>query len=721
MSAQSEFERAQQTFRNGDLQSAASVCRSLLERDTEHAAAWHLLAEIAGRQGDIDAAIDHVKTALAVDEGFIEARYTLGELYVSAGEVAAAEAAYQVVIDGQPESAVPWIRLGDTMRAAGLSDEAISAYREATSRDTDSADAWAGLGSAFLDRGQPGDAMMALKRAVKKAPDHVEARNALAVALQRLGRAGEAIATLQDSIAIQPDAASTRHRLGDLLLAQGRWSEAADALRGALQLAPDLGAAQWSLGKAQEYAGELEQAAASYARVLELQPQHTGARLDLLLVRQRLCDWDGIDASARELGAQTEAAAMPPLAGVALGLAADKQLALATRFAASMHAKQAIPPSSVFTKRPITIAYLSGDFCDSPVGSLIVPVLENHDRSKFRVAAFSYGPDDRSETRRRVKGAVDEFVDIRFHSHEAAAREIRTRGVQILIDLAGYGRDARPQIVALRPAPVQIGYLGYRGTLGGHMNDYIVVDDYLLPESAQRHYSEQPLRMPRGVLVMDRPTVGAVPRDACDLPQDALVFCCFDDTRKISRGIFAVWMQLLRDVPGSVLWLEQRSPYPGQRLRSAAQAAGVDPDRLVFAPATDAASTIGRYAHADLCLDTYPCNAGATTAQALFGGCPVLTCSGDSYVSRTAGSVLRQVGMDRLICEDLDAYARTARELAAMPASLSELRKHIGQAMQTVPFADVRAFTADMEAAFEQALQAGARGEPPRPLRPDVA
>lgn len=718
MSSQIEFARALRDFQSEDLQSAAQTCQALLASEPDNAAALHLLGQIAARLGDSDTAIAQLQQALAADPQLIEARYALADLYVAAGHVAEAEAQYRQAIESEPGSAMPWIRLGNGMCAAGLSDEAISAYREAIGRDTGSAEAWARLGMVFLERGQVADAMMSLRRAVKKQDDHVDARNALATALQRSGRADEAIAALEASIAIRSDVAATHKALADLLAAQGRLGEAVDALQRALELEPALAPAHFALGAVAEQTGELEQAAASYARALELQPDFSESRLALLLVRQRLCDWDAVEAFERQTAATGDD--MPPLAALSLGLPAERQLAVANRYAASIRVKRATPPASVCTMRPITLAYLSADFCDNPLGRMIASILEQHDRSRLRVAAFSCGPDDGGEVRRRVQGAVDEFVDIRYHSHEAAVREIRTRGVQILIDLAGYARTARPQILAPRAAPIQVGFLGYRGTLGARLNDYIVVDDYLVPEQARPYYTEQPLRMPHGVVVADRPAITAVTRADCRLPVGSFVFCCFNDTRKISREVFACWMQLLRDVPDSVLWLKERSRFPGRRLQAAARESGIDADRLVFAPLSERARYLGEYAHADLFLDSYPCNGGTTALDVLLGGCPVLTCSGDSYVSRLAGSILTSIGMDQLVCTDLASYGRSARDLAGNPARLAGLRQRLSERLETAPFLDARAFAADLETAFEQMLQACAAGRQAGPLRADV-
>ena len=710
MSGETDIEQARRAIQLGDRPSAARICGDILGKQADHIEALQLLCGIA-EPGEADTVIGYLKRALALDGDAHTVHFLLGDMYATAGDVAAAERAFQVVIDAQPGVAAPWVRLGDAMRRTGHSDEAISAYREAVSIETDSADAWARLGLVFLERGQAGDAMMALRRALKQRANDSETRQALAIALQRLGRGGEAIGVLQEAVRLDPRSASNYERLGDLLLDEGRLVDAGAAYQQAVSGSPELASAHYGAARAEERSGNLEAAAAGYRHALELQPDSADYWLSLLLTRQRLCDWDGVEQMQAQLATGPSAFIVPPLAAVSLGLPAVQQRQIATRFAESLRVEQARPPASVFSMRPIRIGYLSSGLSDDAVGRAAAALIERHDRNQFRVAVFNCGPADKGEVQRRIRRAADEVVDIRFHSPAAAVREIRARGVQVLVDLGGYGRDARPEILAPRVAPLQIGLFGYRGTLGADFEDYLVVDDYLVPEEAAPLYTERLLRMPRGLFVADVPQPAVVAREACDLPDDAFVFCCFDDARKISRQIFDIWMQLLDVMPGSVLWLEERSRDSSARLRDTARQRGIDPQRLRFSAVTDLPSTLGRYAHAHLCLDTYPCSAGTTALHALIAGCPLLTCSGDSYVTRTAGSVLRQLGLDALITSDLGDYLGLAKALSADMPRLAAVRAQLEERLDDAPFTDLQGFTESLERAFDNMLRHGAEGK----------
>lgn len=627
-----------------------------------------------------------------------------------AGDLDAAYDAFRALIDRQPDQAAPWVGLGDVHRAAGRLDEAISAYRDAISRDNGSWEAWAALGRVFLDRGLAADARMALARAVKRNEDAIEVRHALAEALQRLGRADEAVVIVRGSLARQPDSAMLHLQLGELLLDQGGIDDSIAAFRQALGLVPDDPMAHVSLGRALERGGRLQLAADSYARALELAPGHADAGLGWLTVQQRLCAWDAVDAFADAAGTG-DAVALSPAATLALGLPAEHQLAAARARAASLQVVPLPPlPASVFDIRPIIVGYLSADFADNAIGRLVAPILEAHDRTKVRVAAFSCGPDDRSEVRKRIKRAVDDFVDLRFHGDDAAAREIRNRGIQILVDLSGYRRGARPAILARRAAPVQIGYLGYPGTLGDGLNDHLVVDDYLLPAGAESSCDETPWRMPGAILAAEPAEVTLVGRRDCGLPEAAFVFASPADTVTITEAVAETWMTLLRDVPASVLWFNGCADEPRVRLQAVAHRIGVDPARLVFTPLANPADLAGRYRHADLLLDTWPCNAPASALEALRGGCPVLTSAGDSIVARMTGSLLHAIGMDDMICAGREAYHAQAVALACDPDRLNAARQRLHHAQRSAALFDVPRFVATLEAAYDRILDSRARG-----------
>jgi predicted O-linked N-acetylglucosamine transferase (SPINDLY family) len=364
--------------------------------------------------------------------------------------------------------------------------------------------------------------------------------------------------------------------------------------------------------------------------------------------------------------------------------------------------------------RKIRLGYLSNDFHDHATALLLIETLEAHDRERFSVNAYSYGADDGKTMRRRLVGAFDSFVDIEALSDGDAARAIHRDEVDILIDLKGFTANARSGILMLRPAPVQVNYLGYPGTLGDDICDYIITDDYVTPLASAGDYSESFAYMPnsyqphgRAGPIGERPT-----RASTGLPEQGVVFCCFNQAYKFTPEMFDVWCRLLDAVPHSVLWL-LGAPMAEGNLRNEAWNRGVNGNRLVFAPDMAQGEHLARIQLADLVLDTAPYNAHTTASDALWAGVPIVTCSGSTFPSRVAGSLLRAVGLTELIAADLDGYFDLAYRLATDPAHLAELKSKLARNRESAALFDVRAYTRDLEGLFQSMWKRREAGLPP--------
>ncbi len=366
----------------------------------------------------------------------------------------------------------------------------------------------------------------------------------------------------------------------------------------------------------------------------------------------------------------------------------------------------------------IRLGYLSGDFHQHATAQLAVGLFERHDRHRFEVVAYSYGPDDGSPMRGRLARAFDRFVDVRTLSHRQAAERIHRDEIDILIDLKGYTHGARPMIAAFRPAPVQVSYLGYPATMGADFIDYILVDRSVVPASEHGFFSEQLVYLPVCYQANDARRDPPAPTSRSDwhLPDQGLVLCCFNNSYKLSPTIFDIWMRLLAGTPGSVLWLLATNELAQANLRKEAEARGVDPKRLVFAPVVPSAAHIERHRHADLFLDTAPCNAHTTASDALWGGLPVLTLSGGSFAGHVAGSLLAAVGMSELITTSLEQYEATARALIREPDRLCRLRGKIAARRDVNSLFDVAKLTGAIEGAYERMWQRHLSGEKPQPF-----
>jgi predicted O-linked N-acetylglucosamine transferase (SPINDLY family) len=379
-------------------------------------------------------------------------------------------------------------------------------------------------------------------------------------------------------------------------------------------------------------------------------------------------------------------------------LSPEQQLRVARRWAQDLApAASGTPMSS--GARPagtLRVGYVSSDFRTHATSSLLAEVWERHDRTRIATTAYSIGPPESSTLRTRLETAFDRFVECGSDSSEEIARRIEEDGIDVLIDLNGYTTHSKSEIFALRPAPVQASWLGYLGTLGAPWYDYVLTDRFAAPPELQRFFIERFLYLPDCYCPSDtrRPVAPVAPsRAACGLPEQGLVFCCFNNSYKILPAVFDVWMRLLARVPGSVLWLSPASATACENLRHEAVARGIDGQRLVFAPRLSLPEHLARHVHADLFLDTTPYNAGTTANDALFMGVPVLTCAGDTLASRVAGSQLHAIGLPELVTTHLSDYEARALELARVPERLTQLRDRLVAQRSSHPLFDMARFT----------------------------
>jgi protein O-GlcNAc transferase len=397
-----------------------------------------------------------------------------------------------------------------------------------------------------------------------------------------------------------------------------------------------------------------------------------------------------------------------------MALAATKQY-VAREIPAGPRLESAAAPRS---GDKIKVAYISGDFRVHPVGYLTAELFERHDRSRFETIGLSIGPDDKSELRSRLVRSFDRFHDFQTASDREVAAFIRSLSVDVVVDLGGYTNRSRPGVLRYRPAPVQVNYLGYAGTMGADFVDYIVADKIALPFEQQPFYSERIVHLPDCFMVNDatKAISPATPsRTEEGLPERDFVFACFNNAYKISAEAFHVWMRLLTQVDASVLWLSQFDKATGANLRAAARDAGVDPQRIIFAShKPEMADHFARQRLADLFLDTPGYNAHTTASDALWAGLPVLTCIGRTFPGRVAASLLHAVGLPELVTDNLDSYAALALKLARNPPLLAGIRQRLTQNRLTCPLFDTDRFTRHIEQAYVTMLDNHRQGGGPR-------
>ncbi len=528
----------------------------------------------------------------------------------------------------------------------------------------------------------------------------------LGTCLQGQGRFDEALAQFDEAIRLQPGFIEALINSGVLLRSMFRHKESLERFNRVLEIQPDHIAALSNCGVMLTEFKQSEHACRMFERLIALAPDHDYALGLLHYERAHLCDWTGQEALAVRIRAAVLAGkrATKSLAFMSVSDQASEHLICARLFASQQCPKKPVSlwNGEAYRHDRIRIAYVSPDFREHPVGHLMAGVFELHDKTRFETIAISLGIDDGSRLRGRMLAAFDQFHDVRSWGTEQIARKMRELEVDIAIDLGGYTSDTRAEIFAWRPAPVQVNFLGYPGTMGSDYFDWILADRQVIPPDHQAFYSEKVAWLPHSYLPTDssvRISPVTPSRAECGLPETGFVFCSFSHDYKIAPPLFDTWMRLMRAVPGSVLWLMSRGEAARANLKREAEARGVDASRLVFAERVPRVEDhLARYRQADLFLDTYPYNAHTTGADALMAGLPVVTCRGESFPSRVGASLLHAIGMPELVTESFAAYEALALLLALEPARLARLRARLARHRATHPLFDTPRFCRDLEA-----------------------
>jgi protein O-GlcNAc transferase len=707
------------------LEDAAPCFQRATELNAEFSQAHSNLGSVLVRLGRVDEAVTALERALELNPGDVEARLNLGVAFKERGRSKDAVATYQQVIKLKPDYAEAYSNLGNAQKSCGDLPAAIDAFQHAIRLKPEYPEAHLGLGASLNGCGQLPEAIACYERVIELKPNYAEAYGNLGNALREQGRLGEAITSLQKAVELKPAELETQLNLGMALKQHGRFTEAETVYRQILQQDPDYPEVHGNLGLVLQEQGRFDDAIECYRRALELKPDFHEARAQLVYQQLHICEWaDVVESASRvvEVALQADSRISPFLV-LNLGSSSEEQFVAARQWATSI---QRSSQSGRFKHGPhdksrLTLGYLSADFRDHPVANLAAELFEQHDRSRFAVHGYSFGPDDGSSIRGRLVNAFDTFRDVSTLSHQQTAECIHADGVDILIDMMGYTRLARTQVLAMRPAPIQVNYLGYPGTMGAEFIDYIVVDDFVVPADRQEHFSERLVHLPGSYLVNDSRRVVETKtpsRHEFDLPAEGFVFCCFNQSRKIWPQVYDVWMRLLTQVPNSVLWLPEPNRFAVSNLERETGARGVDPVRVIFAPKVPSMEEhLLRIGCADLFLDTWPYNAHATASDALSVGCPVLTYAGDSFVGRVAGSLLRAIGMSELITESPEEYADLAVALARDGARLAAVRDKLRVQRDSSGFLDGAQFARNLELAIEQMWTIYCRGGPPQPIR----
>ncbi len=589
-----------------------------------------------------------------------------------------------------PHDALYWVNLAHVQRRAGALNRAVAAARRALQRNPAEPVALRVAGDCLLRLHRYAEAADAFARLEEVGHAEADTMVQHASVLQALERHDEAIAVLLRALTREPAHVRAHALLSDSCRDRGLKREAVECMKTVLALQPDNLEAMVRISFEKRHLLEWADLASDTGRIAEL-----------------------IEATPQDGQRVTAAFAL-------LSLPLEPRLQMkaarveAQAFAAGVRPLPPVDPEERAGRRRIRLGWLSFDFREHPVSQLLVEVLEAIDRERFEVVLYSSGPDDGSALRARLEAMADGFVDLRGLSDVQAAARIRADGIDLLVDLMGHTRGMRMGVLAHRPAPLQVAYLGYPGTTGAAYIDYLIGDPLVTPLALEGDYTEKIAQLPLTLQPngRSRPLPQPMSREQAGLPEGAFVMCAFNHTYKILPEAFDAWCEVLRRVPHAVLWLKQTNGQLHDNVRAAAAARGVDPSRVIFAPGLPYDQHFSRLALADVFVDTWPYNAHTTASDALWAGVPVVTCYGNAYASRVAASVLNAAGLGELAFETVHDYTCAILALAADPALLAGYRTHLTERRMALPLYDTGRYTRELESLLSRMVERWRAGHP---------
>lgn len=686
-----------------------------------HAAAWSNRGATLRALGLRESAVESFERAIAIRPAYPEAYNGRGVALQEIDRFEEALASYERAIACRADYAEAHSNRGIVLLKLDRAEEALASLERALALRCDYAEAYSAHGAVLKELERFEEALGSFDRAIAIRPDYAEAFSNRGSALRSLRRYPEALASYERALAIDPNFADAHRNQGAAFIDLKSFDQALASYERALALNQDV-ATYVAQGAVLHELKRTNEAIASYQRALALEPEAGFLLGTLRHVQMQICDWTGLETDVQRITAGLEANRplsrpfnflslmdSPRLQKRASELAVDGEIM----------PRRKLPPIPLHPRHErIRVGYFSADLRNHPVTILTAELFELHDRSRFDITAFSLGPNVQDEFRARIEPAFDRFLWVGGQSDGEIAELSRRLELDIAVDLGGYTGDARPRIMALRAAPIQVSYLGYLGTLGGEFMDYLIADPIIVPPDARPHYTEKIAYLPSYQVNDSKRAVGdrVCSRAELGLPATGFVFCCFNASYKITPEVFASWMRILSAVPGSVLFLLGGDVAKERNLRQQAAARGVAPERLVFGGRLANAEYLARYRSANLFLDTLPYNAGTTASDALWAGLPVLTCIGRSFAARVAASILTAANLAELVTSDLGQYERLAIELATRPERLAAIGRKLAQSRATCPLFDTPAVVRSVESVYARMYERHLAGLPPEHL-----
>jgi len=722
----------------GDQSQAVLNYKKALLLKPDYAEAAYNMGSVLLINGHLSEAVSWYQKAVQIKPDYVDAYSNLAAGYNKQNRPDEALICCQKALQINPNCAAALNNMGNAFMARDKQNEAIACFQKSISIDPANPEAYSNMGNAFHDMGSSEEAIASYQNALRLNPAYGEAYNNMGIVFREQGKLNEAMFSYQKTMQMKPGDPEAYHNMGNVFKDTGQLNNAISMYQQAIALNSELIDSYLNMGVALEEQGRSDQAINCYLKALNINPEYPKAHSHLVHQLQHVCTWQELEGFAAKLDELTQKAldgGRKPDEMPFLNLVRHSDLSLNYKVARAWSDEitsrmsgisQFYPVGSgavsikTLKKNKITVGYLSNNFKNHPTAHLIQGMFPHYNRDEFDIFCYSYGENDKSSYRIKIEKECDRFIDLRTLSHADAAGRIHDDHVDILVDLVGYMKANRLSIPALRPAPIQVRWLGLAGTTGADFFDYLITDAIVTPEEHASFYSEFLVHMPHCYQINDNSQ--AIPnkdlkKTEVGLTKDSFIFCCFSSCYKFDPVMFDSWMKILKQVPRSVLWLIGGSKTAEKNLKHEAEDCGIGCERLVFAKKLPREEHLARLRFADLSLDTRIVNGAITTSDALWSGVPVVTLQGTHFASRMSSSILSTVGLPEMVTHSLVDYEALAIRLAKQPNELHATRQKLFQNRLTMPLFDTPRFVRHLEIAFKKMWGIYVSGDSPSPIK----
>lgn len=711
-----------QLHSSGNTDEAISKIKLLIESNPSEAILFNICGVLMKEIGEYEDALSYLDKSIVLKPNYAEAYYNKGITFQELNQIDSAINSYKLAIKYNPKYPEAHNNLGALIKNSRQFEESINYFKKAIEIEPNFVAAWNNLGNAYKDVDLLSDAINCYEKAIKINSKIPELHNNKGNALKELGRYDKAIVSYKKSLDIEPENYETLNNLGVVFDKLGHFNQAIDAYDKAIKINPEFSKGFYNRGQVLNNLQKLPEALASFELAYKLEPGIDFIYGDLLHLKMFLCIWDKFEMHLEELSNKIWAGqkAVNPFPMLALIDDLELQRKVAEIYINKDYSVKNVKELNPYVNHTkIIVGYFSPDFRDHAVSHLSAGMFELHNREKFEIHAFYFGEDAKDKINLRIQEGVDYFHNVQSMSDDEIISISRSLEIDIAIDLCGYTQNSRRELFANRLAPIQVNYLGYTATTGAHYMDYIVADSTIISDSSQ--YTEKIVYMPNSYMVND--TIGenydrVFTRKEVGLPDQGFIFCCFNNHYKILPKVFESWMRILNEVEDSVLWLAETNEFTTQNLIKEAQKYGIHKNRIIFAPQmTLREDHLNRIKLADLFLDTSPFNAHTTASDALRMGIPLLTCIGESFVSRVAASLLNSLNLNELVVDNIQDYESMAIMLAKNVNKIQIIKEKLQKNLITETLFNTSLFTKNIESAYTKMYERSNNGLEPDDIK----